>query len=239
MAVEAKRGCGYRKVGGLYLVCDGPGRPCDRLPYPLTICPACGHGIKQTRGWTWLAVEKFFELHKGCADEWPCPFCMAPQELGRAGLIWVGERFYKTPAEFQAEASTLGISRRITAIPRGFELGKTWVMLAHPKAVPGSHADEETLAGYGDAVAEGRLTEQEAIDICTKPVMTPGIFLVFKPSRIEQIVTESQSRDDEFMDGLAKRGITPVVVPDHDPDHQGTVYDKDREDAVEPVAETA
>ena len=84
-----------------------------------------------------------------------------------------------------------------------------------------------------------RLTEQEAIDLCTQPVMTPGIFLVFKPQRIEQIVTEAQSRDTEFIDGLAKRGITPVVVPDDDPDHQGTVYDKDREDAVEPVTETA
>ena len=29
---------------------------------------------------------------------------------------------------------------------------------------------------------------------------------------------------------LAKRGITPVYVPDDDPDHQGTVYDDEEEE---------
>jgi len=32
MAVEAKRGCGYRKVGGLYIVSGGQGISCHRLP---------------------------------------------------------------------------------------------------------------------------------------------------------------------------------------------------------------
>lgn len=35
MAVEARRGCGYRKAGGLYLVASGMGSPCHRLPIPL------------------------------------------------------------------------------------------------------------------------------------------------------------------------------------------------------------
>lgn len=30
MACEPKRGCGYRKVGGIYLVGGGIGVPCDR-----------------------------------------------------------------------------------------------------------------------------------------------------------------------------------------------------------------
>ena len=40
MAVEAARGCGWRKVGGLYL-CSPPGIhvQCDRLPYDLKVCP--------------------------------------------------------------------------------------------------------------------------------------------------------------------------------------------------------
>src|SRR5207302_7622776 len=54
VAVEAKRGCGYRKIGGLYFVGGGRGVACDRLPIPLDICPTCGHGIKQTRGFTWV-----------------------------------------------------------------------------------------------------------------------------------------------------------------------------------------
>ena len=36
MAVEAARSCGYRKVGGLYLVGGGSIiRQCDRLPYKI------------------------------------------------------------------------------------------------------------------------------------------------------------------------------------------------------------
>jgi hypothetical protein len=40
-----------------------------------------------------------------------------------------------------------------------------------------------------------------------------------QPERIEKLVTESQSRDATEMAKLARRGITPVVVPDNDPDH--------------------
>jgi hypothetical protein len=42
MAVEPKRGCGYRKVGGIYLVSGGEGRPCGplyRYPYTYTLAP--------------------------------------------------------------------------------------------------------------------------------------------------------------------------------------------------------
>ena len=62
MAVEAKRGCGYRKEGGLYLVGGGLSAPCDRMPYPLDRCKTCGGGIKFTRGHTWLQPD-FFEPH--------------------------------------------------------------------------------------------------------------------------------------------------------------------------------
>jgi hypothetical protein len=41
MAVEPKRGCGYRKVGGIYLVSGGEGRPCGCLQIPLHTCPSC------------------------------------------------------------------------------------------------------------------------------------------------------------------------------------------------------
>jgi len=46
MAVEPKRGCGYRKIGGLCLVSGGGGMPCDRLPMVLDVCPACSHGFR-------------------------------------------------------------------------------------------------------------------------------------------------------------------------------------------------
>jgi hypothetical protein len=33
-------------------------------------------------------------------------------------------------------------------------------------------------------------------------------------------------RDETAMNELVEAGITPVIVPDDDRDHQGTVYDK-------------
>jgi hypothetical protein len=49
----------------------------------------------------------------------------------RYGLIWVGEAFYGNPQRFLDEAATMGISRRIAAVPRGFVLGEDYVLLAH------------------------------------------------------------------------------------------------------------
>jgi len=51
---EEKRGCGYRKVGAMYLCGMGIPVECDRLPYELTVCRVCGAGVKQSRGFTWL-----------------------------------------------------------------------------------------------------------------------------------------------------------------------------------------
>ena len=120
MAVEAKRGCGYRKVGGLYLVCSGQGRSCGRLPLELVACPVCGGGVRQSRGWTWIEPSKLFE-HTPCYENvFDCEQCPAGalEEMGRAGLIWVGKSHYKTPDHFNLESVTMGISRRIPAVLR-------------------------------------------------------------------------------------------------------------------------
>lgn len=206
MAAEAKRACGYRKVGGLYMMGGRLGGPCCKMPIPLHICPTCNQGVKQTRGWQWIDPKPWLE--GPCADQRvqlrdfiggrACP-AADPAGLGeRVGLLWIGTQFYPTPEAFMAEADRLGLSRRITAVPRGFKLGETWVFLAHPKTMP------------------------------TVPP-TPGIFRIFLPTAIEKIVTQSQSEDEAAMTELRERGITPVVVPDDDKDHQGTVYDDDDE----------
>lgn len=201
MAVEAKRGCGYRKVGGLYLVSGGLGAPCCRLPYPLTVCPCCGTGIKQARGWTWINPIKLFpalQVGLGCHA---CPLGAVEQRIGdKAGLLWIGASFYPTAQHFEHECRTQGLSRRIGRVPRGFKVGETWIFLGHPKAC---RIDNEEQA---------------------------GIFRVFRPERIEKIITTSQSLDEEVMAKLAEQGITPVVVPDDDPDHRGSVYDKEEEE---------
>jgi hypothetical protein len=237
MAVEQKRGCGYRKVGGLYLVSGGAGVPCDRLPIELSVCPCCHGGIKQSRGWTWIDVAMLVGGDHGvpCLDLGFCPLCHDVKQLGKAGLLWIGEKFYPTPADFDREGVAMGISRRISAIPRNFKVGETWILLAHPKVVPGTIVDQENLAGFGDQVAAGTMTEAQAISYATKNVFKPGIFKVWRPSRIEKICKESE-RGTEAIAELEKKGITPVFVPDDDKDHMGSVHDKAEESEEEVTA---
>lgn len=239
MSVEPRRGCGYRKIGGLYFVSSGRPVFCDRLPIPLDVCPTCGHGIKQTRGYTWINVEALVGgLHPNCLDEFPCPLCMRPDEIGRAGLLWIGAKYYKTPREFCAESDALGVSRRISAIPRGFVVGKTWILLAHPNAIVCSlnceRCGQMMNRHTAKVIAEKTLTTAAIVEPCTPflrcglcghetPVDRPGVFRLWKPERIEKIVPESWKLDPthfEELQDLADKGITPVFVPDDDPDHK-------------------
>jgi len=232
MAVEAKRGCGYRKAGGTYMVGGELSAPCGRLPLELHVCPVCNSGIKQTRGWTWIKPRVLFKDARECAlkndsrlpGNTPCCFfCpLNPENLPeRAGLLWIGEQFYPTPAAFMREAFRMGISRRITAIPRDFKLGETWVMFAHPKAIVREPrtADEiaEAVANSLEAVPAGgelelRHPAQKLL------IVRKGVIATFLPTRIEKIFNESE-RGSEAVQEAEARGITPVFVPDDDPDH--------------------
>lgn len=221
MAVEARRGCGYRKVGGLYLVRGGVGRACDRLPYELSVCPCCSAGIKPSLGWTWIRPGSFFQgphlvagrrCHEALNES--CWFCMDPGQFEKAGLIWIGGSFYKNPDAFVAEGMKMGFSRRIKAVPRGFKAGETPVFLAHRKTIERPVTPED--------IERNPKLEGEMI------ASFPGIFYVWMPERIEKIFTESQ-RESEDVKADEKRGIVPVFVPDNDKDHQGTVYDKEEE----------
>lgn len=208
--VEGKRGCGYRKPGGIYLVGPPTGQSCCKLPFPLTVCPCCRAGIKPARSWTWVDAGQLFEKEPLCKEMGTlpgmpfyslknpedfyknfgfipkCPLA-APQIIGMAGLLWIGEKFYKTPDDFLQEANTMGISRRISAVPKGFEPGKTWVLLAHRK-------------GYAIG---GNLETNESDWL-------PAIFSVFRPGAIEYVVKGDETEED--LERLAKRGVTPGVV---------------------------
>lgn len=209
MAVEARRGCGFRTVGSTYLVCDDALFPCDRLTYEIPeVCPCCGGGTKFSRGWTWVDPVKFFggdhvhlssflttsnpdsivytpglpmETLCDCAGG-HCPVCR-PDLMGkRAALLWVGEKHY-TPEEFKREAATLGISKKISGIPRDLELGKTWVLCAHLKAITRENPIVEEMDLESGATGEKQaLFETEYF---------PGVFFAFQPTRIEKIVKQS------------------------------------------------
>lgn len=187
---DSERGCGWRKAGGLYLRFDGAMSACGKLPVPLDVCPCCHAGIKPARGWTWFDPRPFL-AKKECAflaeDDEKCNLCPMQCAPERAGLLWVGEKFYKTPADFMSEAARLGISRRIARVPQDYQTGDR-VYLAHRKA----------------------FCAVQTVNPGEEPKLTPGIFTTFVPSRIEYVCKGTESEKE--LDDLVKRGLTPVKV---------------------------
>src|ERR1041384_8249670 len=101
--LDSKRGCGWRKSGGLYLIAGGLSQACGKMPIPLDRCPCCDAGIKFSRGWTWINLHKFTEKQPcrfPAADCEGCPLAgdgcgaLGAGKIERAGLLWVGEKFY-------------------------------------------------------------------------------------------------------------------------------------------------
>ena len=135
---EPERECGFRKEGGKYLVGFGDLAPCGKLPKRLDVCSCCGQGFKFSRTPTWVEPRAMFHGRK-CEMAVEGGHCDGPLGTGcvlsdgnlaemergekRMLLMWIGESFYKTPADFTREASSQGISRRINFIPRGFKIG--------------------------------------------------------------------------------------------------------------------
>lgn len=201
---EGKRGCGFRKKGGKYLVSDGISKACGMLPIPLTVCPCCSAGIKQSRGFTWITgallqgrtcPTGMLKLKGNQCHT--CPLYYIKPEF-KLGLMWVGAKYYPSIKDFDAEAVKMGVSKRISQVPNDFVVGKTWIALAHPEAIV-------------KAEKSGLLT------------CTPGIFQIFKPTRIEYIVTGKETEDE--LDAMEKRGFTLVELTTEEGDE-----DRDNDD---------
>lgn len=203
---EGARGCGYRKGGGLYLVSGALSEPCPKLPVEMTTCPTCGAGIKQSRGFTWITPDPLLDPgpHGSKAHEKVCPLGPGLWEPGkRAGLIWIGEKFYATPRDFSREAAAMGVSRRISTMPRDFVVGETWVALAHPKACD-THECEHGVKTITGAECE------DCPEGTPETVYHPGVFTMFLPDAVEYIVKGSET--EEELDRLEERGFKLVRV---------------------------
>lgn len=211
--IESKRGCGFRTVGGIYLIGEGLGADCDRLPLALRPCPTCGESPRFHRSISQINARHLWGDHYECRDPFPCPVC-TPTE--RAWLMWVGA-FY-TPKSFVAEAQRLGVSKRIAALPSDLHLDEDWVYLAYLHLIPPNGQPRFVLLDSEKNPRRG---------------YEPGIFFAFRPVQVEKIVTETQARDHEAMEKLRQAGITPIAVPDDDPDHNPRKRGRKAEMAME------
>jgi hypothetical protein len=216
---ERERGCGYRKIGGLYLTGD-PGLTliCDGLPLPLEPCGCCGfeppfsRNLQRIQGEyisqaenrkhnrefvTWEDYKrKGFDETIKCSCPPNCPICSTMKgflEPGIFGLMFVGKKYY-TPQSFIREAETMGICKRIPDIPKWLRLGETWVLLAHSE-VP--KVTLEQLQTNGMHMKE--------------PEKMKAIFYAFKPQRIEMPVWKGEITDTEILT-LESKGITVILL---------------------------
>ncbi len=181
---DRRRGCGWRKPGGKYLIGGGLCAPCQRLPHFLEPCPTCGATIKPIRVWRWIGARDLLKDHFcSCVNAQSlCPLAYPP---AWAGLLWIGDTFYR-PSEFIAEAARLGISRRIKCVPKGFELGKTLVLLASRKVARLRDRGEEMFT------------------------YEPAIFAAFVPSALEYVVRGDESAEE--LQRLTDQGFTLVRI---------------------------
>lgn len=196
---KSERGCGTRNTKGYYLVCDGEGTHCHRLPLEVPICKECKKPyIVPIRGIQAIQPEAVWDLCEAvgtdqehlypchnCANQ--CPICYPPED---AWVIWVGESYYESPEDFVREARNMGISRKIGFVPEGLQPGD-WVYLGYRKLIPTGHFNKK-----GEEVKD------------------PGIFHAFKIQRIEKLLTETQQQDQAYVRHLLERGIVPVVEVD-------------------------
>lgn len=109
-----------------------------------------------------------------------------------------------TPSSFIAEAKNWGVSKRIPALPNDFRINEDWVYLAYLKLIP---SPKKSF----------RLPTMDEPD--GSQGYRPGIFYAFRPIAVELIITETQSFDKDLVDQITDAGVTPVVVPDDDSDH--------------------
>lgn len=196
-AYEPIRGCGYRKVHGLYLVSPGMATACDRLPLPLTACECCGTIPRFNRSISRFNLSKYAGMHEPCICSPYCSICRPFPDDPPAFLMWVGKKYY-TMESFHREAVSMGVSKRIPFIPVEFQLGRSWILFAYQDAL-------ETVTG----ISPRKVKKQDAI------------FLAVRPQRIEYLLWESEATPEE-LSRLIEQGITPIVIPNDGDAHKNS-----------------
>ena len=228
MSQEPKRGCGFRRVGGTYLVGEGIFTPCDRLPMEIKQCPCCGRLIKVGRSLEQFNPHLYFQDHRNCEEGGFVRCIVCKPADANAFIQMVGVESYPTADSFLEEAHRLGISRRVNwkKIPKDFKVGESPIYLAHPYGLeitldPAVFPVADVLPGFEDDKSKKKrkrnINQPRLLD-AARVEMKPAVFMVFVPKKVERIMWESDATDD-VVEKLAKQGFTVVKIKDGDPDH--------------------
>jgi len=118
--------------------------------------------------------------------------------------MWVGSEY--TTTSFEQEAFEMGVSKRISVIPKDLEIGKSWIYLGKQGLI-------KERVGY-DA-KKGRVKKVD------------GVFYAFKVTAIEHWLGESDATEEKVQE-LLNKGITVVEVPETEvnQDHFGRAVKK-------------
>lgn len=210
---EKKRGCGFRKEDGFYLMFGGRPAPCGFLPIDIP------GEVNWSRGPQWIdcrwVVNEWEEdydeegrpetIYTGekrqCGSVGGCGRCWMKKvgEDWPALLIWVGMGYYKTAGLFMKETERLGVSRRIPR-PMVKKVMRLKKEMGHfPPAFLGMKAAEQYVNEDGEVIGESK------------------IFTAFIPSNMEYIVDKEKvaRKDKEYMkelEELEEMGIDLVNV---------------------------
>ncbi len=215
-SVENRRGCGYRSPGGLYLMGGYPVEPCHRLPFELSVCPACGQGIKPARGWTWIdgvelfapGCEQVISEHDAKTDlrvgvSTHCIICVvcAPSQL-------VPQKEFKPneePPEHFGMSGLIWIGEKFYPTPETFIDEATAMGVSRRiKVVPNGFVLGETWVFFAH-----RFTVEDEDNPAVEK-RHPGIFRAFMPTSIEYIIKGDETEKE--LEDMEKRGISLVKV---------------------------
>lgn len=186
-----ERACGKRIPGGLYFIGDVPE---DDLNGWLPRACRCKCGVKFLKGsrnvQKFIPYDAYPELRPESKD--PRKFAsFKPEE--ETYVVTIGVNNYPTVEDYINEAKEQGISCYVKELLRGFKVGISWIFLLHPNCFR-----REVIQDEGELFAK------------PKTVKEPGIIAVFKPKAIQYVCKGDES--DEFLLGLAEKGVTPVNV---------------------------
>lgn len=203
-----KRGCGWPKAGGLYMVSGERWQGCGKFPFTIEPCDHClKMGLTCSLGYSraprWADLDALLAQATCKRPEviappgspqlkGKCPACPADAgELGMGILTWVGAKHYPTAREYLQEVDRQGISWRVAQLPNKVVIGETWALCCHVNAVRLPLVNGE------------------------EPQWKPGAVALYRIDRVNYVVKDGELESEEGrakLERLQKRGITLVRV---------------------------